>query len=73
VATHPGKLLYVANQHKYPSITARPETQLRRRFAAAAADTGITVNDLVISLMRFWLDEGEKPPGPPAVQARDRD
>jgi hypothetical protein len=73
VATHPGKISYVANQHKYPSITARPETELRKRFAAAAADAGITVNDLVIGLMRFWLGEGAKPPRPSAVRARGRD
>ena len=53
----------MADRHKNPAITPRPDPELKQRADKAVADLGMTLNAYVIESLRYLV--GDRPTPPP--------
>jgi hypothetical protein len=57
----------MADRHKNPAITPRPDPKLKKRADKAVANLGMTLNDYVIESLRYLVGDRDDPP-PRTVQ-----
>lgn len=52
----------MADRHKNPMITPRPDLELKQRADKAVADLGMTLNAYVIESLRYLVGDRDDPP-----------
>jgi predicted HicB family RNase H-like nuclease len=58
----------MADRHRNPAITPRPDPELKRRADEAVAQLGMSLNAYIIESLRYLVGDRDKQPPRPSRQ-----